>query len=49
MLITISLTAIIVGIDAGAGIMEITGKAIEEYNLNYTLQSSSEAGYAFNS
>lgn len=34
----------IIGIDAGAGIMEITGTAIEYYDLNYKLQSSSEAG-----
>lgn len=33
----------IVGIDAGAGIMKTTDKAIEEYNLDYNLQASSEA------
>jgi len=34
----------IVGIDAGAGIMSLTEKAIEEYNLDsFTLQTSSES------
>lgn len=34
----------IIGIDAGAGIMTMTDKAIEHYGLNYELQSSSETG-----
>ena len=34
----------IIGIDAGAGIMSMTEKAIEDYNLNsFTLQTSSES------
>ncbi len=33
----------IVGIDAGAGIMKATEKAIEDYNLDFKLMTSSEA------
>ncbi|WP_172634789.1 glycine betaine ABC transporter substrate-binding protein [Clostridium kluyveri] len=33
----------IVGIDAGAGIMKVTNKAIKEYNLNYELLEGSGA------
>lgn len=33
----------IIGIDAGAGIMKAAEKAIEEYNLNFKLMTSSEA------
>jgi glycine betaine/proline transport system substrate-binding protein len=34
----------IIGIDSGAGIMNMTEQAIEDYGLNFELQSSSEAG-----
>lgn len=37
---------VITGIEPGAGIMALTEKAIEEYDLDYTLLSSSSAGMA---
>jgi glycine betaine/proline transport system substrate-binding protein len=37
---------IITGIEPGAGIMKATNKRIEDYNLDFGLQSSSSAGMA---